>query len=89
MLSQQHHRLQVFLHQPDTGSIIYDGNNFTAMDRKEKVEIRKEIGMLFQGSALFDSMTVEENVMFPLTMFTNLTKKEKTNLKKLLYTLMM
>jgi phospholipid/cholesterol/gamma-HCH transport system ATP-binding protein len=69
----------VGLHQPDTGSIIYDGNNFTAMDRKEKVEIRKEIGMLFQGSALFDSMTVEENVMFPLTMFTNLTKKEKLN----------
>jgi phospholipid/cholesterol/gamma-HCH transport system ATP-binding protein len=47
------------------------------MDRKEKVSVRKEIGMLFQGSALFDSMTVEDNVMFPLTMFTNMTKKEK------------
>jgi phospholipid/cholesterol/gamma-HCH transport system ATP-binding protein len=47
------------------------------MDRKEKVSVRKEIGMLFQGSALFDSMTVQENVMFPLTMFTKMTRKEK------------
>jgi phospholipid/cholesterol/gamma-HCH transport system ATP-binding protein len=46
------------------------------MNRLDRKEIRKEIGMLFQGSALFDSMTVEENVMFPLTMFTNMTKKE-------------
>jgi phospholipid/cholesterol/gamma-HCH transport system ATP-binding protein len=67
----------VGLHQPDTGSIVYDGRDFTSMDRKEKVTVRKEIGMLFQGSALFDSMTVEENVMFPLTMFTKMTKKEK------------
>ena len=69
----------VGLHQPDTGGIFYDGANFTEMDRKEKVLIRKDIGMLFQGSALFDSMTVEENIMFPLTMFTNQTKKEKLN----------
>jgi len=67
----------VGLHAPDTGSIIYDGRNFTEMDRKEKVSVRKEIGMLFQGSALFDSMRVEENVMFPLTMFTKMTRKEK------------
>lgn len=67
----------VGLHQPDTGMIKYDGRNFTGMDRKEKKSIRQEIGMLFQGSALFDSMTVEENVMFPLTMFTKMTKKEK------------
>lgn len=67
----------VGLHDPDTGSVIYNGRNFTEMDRKEKVSVRKEIGMLFQGSALFDSMTVEDNVMFPLTMFTNMTKKEK------------
>lgn len=67
----------VGLHRPETGSVIYDGRDFTNMDRKEKVSIRKEIGMLFQGSALFDSMTVEENVMFPLTMFTKMTKKEK------------
>jgi phospholipid/cholesterol/gamma-HCH transport system ATP-binding protein len=67
----------VGLHQPDNGSILYNDRNFTEMDRKEKVTIRKEIGMLFQGSALFDSMTVEQNVMFPLTMFTKMTKKEK------------
>lgn len=67
----------VGLHQPDQGQIIYGGQDFTTMDRYEKVTIRKQIGMLFQGSALFDSMTVEENIMFPLTMFTNMTKKEK------------
>jgi len=67
----------VGLHEPDKGEIVYDNQNFTGMDRKEKVQIRKEIGMLFQGSALFDSMTVEKNIMFPLTMFTNMTKKEK------------
>jgi len=67
----------VGLHEPDTGSIHYDGRDFTAMDRKQRVSIRQEIGMLFQGSALFDSMTVEENIMFPLTMFTKMTKKEK------------
>ena len=50
----------VGLHDPDTGSVIYNGRNFTEMDRKEKVSVRKEIGMLFQGSALFDSMTVED-----------------------------
>lgn len=66
----------VGLHQPETGSVIYNNRDFTAMHRKEKVEIRKEIGMLFQGSALFDSMTVEQNVMFPMTMFTKKTKKE-------------
>lgn len=67
----------VGLHQPETGIITYDDRDFTAMDRKEKKEIRQEIGMLFQGSALFDSMTVEENIKFPLTMFTKMTKKEK------------
>lgn len=67
----------VGLHQPDNGSILYDNEDFTTMDRRVKVNIRKEIGMLFQGSALFDSMTVEQNIMFPLTMFTNMSKKEK------------
>ncbi len=67
----------VGLHQPDTGSVSYDGVDFTHLDRLDKKEIRKQIGMLFQGSALFDSMTVEENIMFPLTMFTKMTKKEK------------
>lgn len=67
----------VGLHEPDTGSVSYDGRNFTDLKRKSKTSIRKEIGMLFQGSALFDSMTVEENIMFPLTMFTDMTLKEK------------
>ena len=67
----------VGLHQPDSGVILYDDRDFTNLNRLEKKEIRKEIGMLFQGSALFDSMTVEENIMFPLTMFTKMTKKEK------------
>lgn len=66
----------VGLHQPETGSVLFDGRDFLKMNRFERTEIRKEIGMLFQGSALFDSMTVEENVMFPLSMFTKMTKKE-------------
>ncbi len=66
----------VGLHVPETGEILFDGRSFLDMSRVEKTEIRKEIGMLFQGSALFDSMTVEENVMFPLKMFTNMTQKE-------------
>jgi phospholipid/cholesterol/gamma-HCH transport system ATP-binding protein len=67
----------VGLHEVDSGQILYDGRDFTTMDRLQRTEIRKEIGMLFQGSALFDSMTVEENIQFPLMMFTNMTKKER------------
>jgi phospholipid/cholesterol/gamma-HCH transport system ATP-binding protein len=67
----------VGLFQPDSGDILYSGHNFTKMSTDEKKEIRKEIGMLFQGSALFSSMTVEENVIFPLDMFTNDTRKKK------------
>ena len=67
----------VGLHEVDHGSVLYDGRNFSAMRRKERIEIRKEIGMLFQGSALFDSMTVEENVMFPLKMFTKMSLEER------------
>lgn len=66
----------VGLMEIDSGEILYNGVNFSKMNRKERREIHKEIGMLFQGSALFDSMTVEENVMFPLSMFTKMTKKE-------------
>lgn len=66
----------VGLHEVDNGQILFDGRDFSAMSRLQRKEIRQEIGMLFQGSALFDSMTVEENVMFPLTMFTKMTKKE-------------
>ncbi|WP_294671662.1 ABC transporter ATP-binding protein [uncultured Fluviicola sp.] len=66
----------VGLHEVDSGQILYDGRDFTKMDRLLRKEIRQEIGMLFQGSALFDSMTVEENIMFPLTMFTKMSRKE-------------
>jgi phospholipid/cholesterol/gamma-HCH transport system ATP-binding protein len=66
----------VGLHEVDTGQVLFNGRDFSAMNRAKRTEIRKEIGMLFQGSALFDSMTVEENVMFPLSMFTKMSKKE-------------
>ena len=66
----------VGLHEVDKGSVIYDGRDFTSMNRQQRIEIRKEIGMLFQGSALFDSMTVEENVKFPLKMFTDMDEEE-------------
>jgi len=67
----------VGLHDIDEGQIFYDDRIFSAMDFKEKKEIRKEIGMVFQGGALFDSATVEENVLFPLNMFTQMTLSEK------------
>ena len=67
----------VGLFQPDSGSILYGGNDFTSMSIEQKKEIRKEIGMLFQGSALFSSMTVEENIIFPLDMFTKDSRKKK------------
>ncbi len=66
----------VGLHEVDSGEILYSGRDFTKLDRLQRKEIRQEIGMLFQGSALFDSMTVEQNIMFPLTMFTKMSKKE-------------
>ncbi|MBC7418762.1 MAG: ATP-binding cassette domain-containing protein [Pedobacter sp.] len=70
-------KCMVGLQKPDKGSVTYDGREFTTMDYGERIEIRKEIGMLFQGSALFDSMTVEENIMFPLNMFTDQSREEK------------
>lgn len=70
-------KCMVGLHAPDQGSVLYDGRDFTKMSTDERIEIRKEIGMLFQNSALFDSMTVEQNVMFPLDMFTNQSRQEK------------
>lgn len=69
----------VGLVKPNAGEIFYGDLPFLAMDRQEKKEIRQQIGMLFQGSALFDSMTVEQNIKFPLDMFTNWTLKEKIN----------
>jgi phospholipid/cholesterol/gamma-HCH transport system ATP-binding protein len=69
----------VGLFQPDNGEILYNGVNYTEMNDDERKEIRQQIGMLFQGSALFDSQTVEQNIMFPLNMFTkdNYAKKLK------------
>src|SRR6187399_3422854 len=70
-------KCMVGLFEPDEGEILYNGENFINMNRNEKTEIRKQIGMLFQGSALFDSLTVQENVMFPLNMFTTWSTKKK------------
>lgn len=72
-------KCMIGLFEPEKGDIFYNGRSFFKLNKKEKKQIRREIGMLFQGSALFDSMTVEENVMFPLEMFTNRTHKEKLN----------
>jgi phospholipid/cholesterol/gamma-HCH transport system ATP-binding protein len=62
---------------PDDGDISYDAKSFSQMNTDEQKDMRRKIGMLFQGSALFDSMTVEQNIMFPLDMFSNKTKAEK------------
>jgi phospholipid/cholesterol/gamma-HCH transport system ATP-binding protein len=67
----------VGLHDPTKGEVFFNKENFTEMDFTQRVPIRTEIGMLFQNSALFDSMTVEENIMFPLNLFTQQTKEEK------------
>jgi len=70
------------LHEVDAGHIYFDERDFSEMSFKERKNVRKELGMLFQGGALFDSRTVEENVMFPLTMYTNQSfeeKKERVN----------
>jgi phospholipid/cholesterol/gamma-HCH transport system ATP-binding protein len=67
----------VGLFEPDAGEILYSGHSFTGMNSEERTEIRKEIGMLFQGSALFDSQTVQQNVMFPLDMFTKWSFQKK------------
>ncbi|MES2140314.1 MAG: ATP-binding cassette domain-containing protein [Bacteroidota bacterium] len=70
-------RCMVGLNEVDSGEVLFDGRNFHDLNFSGKKEIRKEIGMLFQGGALFDSKTVEENVVFPLSMFTDLTEDEK------------
>jgi len=64
------------IHKPDSGTIEYDGRRYWEMTEAEKRELRTEIGMVFQGSALFDSMTVAQNVGFPLKMFTKQSKSE-------------
>lgn len=70
-------KTMVGLFEPDSGQVLYDGRDFTSMSTHQRIEIRKEIGMLFQGAALFDAMTVEKNISFALDMFTNQTKEEK------------
>ena len=69
-------KCMVGLHDVDDGEILYEGSDFTKMRSADKSKLRQEIGMLFQGSALFDSMNVEENIGFPLTMFTSMSKNE-------------
>jgi len=70
-------KCMVGLFQPDQGEILYDGNDMMAMDNHQRKALRQQIGMLFQGSALFDSMTVEQNVMFPLNMFSNMSYSDR------------
>jgi phospholipid/cholesterol/gamma-HCH transport system ATP-binding protein len=70
-------KLMVGLHQLDSGSVLFDGLDFPKLNQDDQQDVRKKIGMLFQGGALFDSQTLEENVRFPLDMFTDLSIKEK------------
>ena len=62
---------------PTSGEVLYDGRNFVAMSKKEKVYMRREMGMIFQSAALFDSLSVLENVMFPLDMFSTMNYRER------------
>ncbi len=67
------------LHEVDQGKILYHNRNLVEMDLTQRQSLRREMGKLFQGSALFDSLSVEENIKFPLDMFTSMTDKEKIN----------
>ena len=67
----------VGLLEPTSGEVLYDGRDFVSMTKKEKVMMRREMGMIFQSAALFDSMTVLENVMFPLDMFSTMNLRER------------
>ncbi len=62
---------------PTSGQVLYDGRDFVAMSKKEKVMMRREMGMIFQSAALFDSLSVLENVMFPLDMFSDMTLRDR------------
>lgn len=70
-------KLLVGLFAPTSGGIWYDDRNFLTLSKAQLRELRMEVGMLFQGNALFDSMTIEQNVRFPMDMFSNMTEKEK------------
>lgn len=67
----------VGLLKPDSGTILYDGRDFVSMTKEQQVQLRREMGMIFQSAALFDSMTVLENVMFPLNMFSTMTLRDR------------
>ena len=67
----------VGLLEPTSGQVLYDGRDFVAMSKKQKIQMRREMGMIFQSAALFDSLTVLENVMFPLDMFSSMTLRER------------
>ncbi|MCC6815982.1 MAG: ATP-binding cassette domain-containing protein [Saprospiraceae bacterium] len=71
-------KILVGLIEPSSGKVWFDNIDFYSLDKVQKRAVRMKIGMLFQGSALFDSMTVEENIRFPMDMFTHLTKAEKS-----------
>ncbi|QNL51456.1 ATP-binding cassette domain-containing protein [Olivibacter sp. SDN3] len=70
-------KCMVGLHEPNKGKVVYRDQDFTRLNFEDRIPIRKEIGMLFQNSALFDSMTVEENITFPLQMFSDMSKSER------------
>lgn len=70
-------KIIVGLIKPDKGEVLYENKNMLAMNEDERRQLHQQIGMLFQGSALFDSMTVEQNIMFPLQMFSDLRYKEQ------------
>jgi phospholipid/cholesterol/gamma-HCH transport system ATP-binding protein len=70
-------KVMVNLFTPDNGEALYDGVSITSIDAEKRKTLRQQIGMLFQSSALFDSMTVEQNVLFPLDMFTKMPQAEK------------
>lgn len=67
----------VGLLDPTSGEVLYDGRNFVTMSKREKIRMRREMGMIFQSAALFDSLSVLENVMFPLDMFSSMTYRER------------
>lgn len=72
-------KILVGLIEPTDGKVFYDDTDFFSLNKKEVRSLRMQVGMLFQGSALFDSLTVEENIRFPLDMFTSWTRGEKTD----------
>ena len=69
----------VGLLEPTSGQVLYDGRDFIRMTKHEKIMMRREMGMIFQSAALFDSLTVLENVMFPLDMFSSMTLRERVH----------